>query len=1065
MPSLPSAPQSFPATKAVSNIKPLTPYDKLTDENKKKIDTLANANNTTNALSKGGKFLDALDENTAEPGIEKGIIIAAKTITKIQSKIDDICYGTFENQAAGGSGESGFGASIQDALDKGLFGVLDFIASVDLCNVIAYALNQIPVADKFDPKKPPVTTDVLALRVWQIKYKAFQVQTFIDDYYSTYGDAKTGKSKNAVFQLARRINNVLKELLGQSVEEPLPPEVSIENDLLDPNKNLSEQEKKTKDSLNFKTDITVSLNDPEILAAFPELNIITNYLTNAFSIFNRYTDIKNFPNEDVAKAIKTIDDIRTVCISVQNLSTVAGAIDLADRFLNGAIGDAVKAISKLIQPKFLIPLCQGLIKLCQTIITIISPILRFITFGSMLIKLFLLLVKIFWILRKFFLAIPVPNMFTTVGVTSVASNVVQETIKEYGFLMFLNRLKQINEFLGVIIRFLKSLVSKLYELINKLTVIIYNLEACSAEDVTNQILNNPSTLQSDLDAYGLDQTANAPNVTNIPRSATGTGNNLGNANGLGTGAGVGVGAGKRPIGTGGGGPNDIFSLDNSGNASGLQNQRGAGNETTNNVTTSANDLNLDSNGNGLGVIKVNVQNDPNASGRGNGAYVDPKLIQDFKDVRDALQSRADELLAFLTNYFDKKNAKNNTFGPYTIEILTEEVTNSELNIRRRFGIAIDAKGVMALQSDPTYASDDRIIINEVKAKLLSSGLVNANSLGYSQKADLINKGIGGNDPALTGLGPLGESTKGTLNSDGTSANGIGSNALANALNPLGQNGSNYQNSSGYGVNGYSDLSGASSTARNGVGGGIGGVNGGGTIGFGGINSNNSGIGGMMNSTDNFGVSGDGLSLQNNLQSQGTLAADKINNPGQINIGFSGFRPSDIAVMEESMNFLMDDEISIDGIEFIDFNDGLDDPESEDSETEEGGGASGLGLNGFVNSIKGGRRLRRRMRKAMASAQTQLSQNLKESDPSGSRTGKFQKKLAVDASVKTRENKMSPLKESIITWKKELAGALLLGAFGIPIVVDRRKKIKEAEIELTKLQKEIDELKAGTREPD
>jgi hypothetical protein len=293
-------------------------------------------------------------------------------------------------------------------------------------------------------------------------------------------------------------------------------------------------------------------------------------------------------------------------------------------------------------------------------------------------------------------------MFTTVGVTSVASNVVQETIKEYGFLMFLNRLKQINEFLGVIIRFLKSLVSKLYELINKLTVIIYNLEACNADSNTNPILENPSTLQSDLDAYGLDQTANAGNVTNLPRA---------NPNGSGA----------------NGGSNSGAVLNNSGNASGLQNKRGTGTETTNNVVTSTNNLNLDSFGNGFGVVKVGTANDPN-SGRGNGAYVDPKLIQDFKDVRDALQSRADELLAFLTNYFNKKNAKNNTFGPYTIEILTEEVTNSELNIRRRFGIAIDAKGVMALQTDPTYASDDRIIINEVKQLLMSKGLVKN---GYS----------------------------------------------------------------------------------------------------------------------------------------------------------------------------------------------------------------------------------------------------------------------------------------------------------------------------------------------
>ena len=1028
MPSLPSAPQTFPSTKATTNIRPATPYDQLTDANKEKIKNLQDANATTSALAKGGKFLDALDASTADNPLEAGIITAAKTISKIQGKIDDICYGKFENQNVGGTGESGFGASIQEALDKGLFGVLDFIASVDLCNVIAYALNQIPAADKFDPEVPPQTTDVLATRVWQLKYKAYTIQTFIDDYYAEYGDAKTGKSKNAVFQLARRINNVLKELLGQSVEEPLPPEVGIENSVLEPNKKLSEKEQKTKDSLDFKTDIGISLTDSEILAAFPELSVITNYLTNAFAIFNRYTDIRNFPNEEVQKVIKTIDDVRTVCISVQNLKTVAGAIDLADRFLDGAIGDAIKAISQLIQPKFLIPLCSGLIKLCQTLVTIISPILRFITFGSMLIKLFLLLVKIFWILRKFFLGIPIPNMFTTVGVTTVASNVLQETIKEYGFLMFLNTLKQINEFLGVIIRFLRSLISKLYELINKLTVIIYNLESCSSTSADGQVINepkisNPSTLQSDLDQYALDQTANAGNVTNNPRTTPKSGGATATKN----------------------------VLDNSGNASGLFNTRGKYDETTNEIDSSADGLNLDSDGNGFGVIKISKETDTRSPKSTSRAYVDPKLIQDFKDVRAALQLRADELLAFLTNYFNKKNAKNNTFGPFTIEILTEDVVNSELKIRRRFGIAINASGVMVLQSDPTYASDDRIIINEVKAKLLSSGLVNPNSLGYSQKADLINKGLGGSDPALTGLGPLPDGTKGALNSDGTSKNGVGSAALSNA--------NNARNARGGAAGTYSDVgSNIGSNAGSGTG-----FNG---LGANPVGSNNLGIAGMSNSTDNFGVSGEGLNLQNNLQGQQSLSEDKIDNPSSVNIGFSGFRPSDIAVLEESMNFLMDDDISIDTVEYIDFDDGMDDPESEDSETEEGGGATGLGLNGFVNGLKGGRRLRRRMRRAMANAQNQLAQNLKNEDQGGNRTGKLQKKLAVDASVKKRQNDISPLKEKIQGWEKEIKAALLLTPLlGIPIIRDRRIKIADAQKEIDKLEKEIAELKAGTRQPD
>ena len=51
------------------------------------------------------------------------------------------------------------------------------------------------------------------------------------------------------------------------------------------------------------------------------------------------------------------------------------------------------------------------------------------------------------------------------------------------------------------------------------------------------------------------------------------------------------------------------------------------------------------------------------------------------------------------------------------------------------------------------------------------------------------------------------------------------------------------------------------------------------------------------------------------------------------------------------------DINIDDIEFMDFETGDDDPDSEDDDPP-----SGLGLNGFINSIKGGKKLRKRMRK-------------------------------------------------------------------------------------------------------
>ena len=42
---------------------------------------------------------------------------------------------------------------------------------------------------------------------------------------------------------------------------------------------------------------------------------------------------------------------------------------------------------------------------------------------------------------------------------------------------------------------------------------------------------------------------------------------------------------------------------------------------------------------------------------------------------------------------------------------------------RRYGIALDINGILAAQSTPTFASDDNIIIQEVKLILASKGLI------------------------------------------------------------------------------------------------------------------------------------------------------------------------------------------------------------------------------------------------------------------------------------------------------------------------------------------------------
>jgi uncharacterized membrane protein YgcG len=982
------------------DVRPKTDFEKLSDADRTAINKL---NSNSNIL---------IPDSTAEPGIEKAILVAGKSINEIRAKMDDLFYGKFEIAVAEESDAVNPMTGFKETLDKGIFYVMDKLLEVDMCNILEYALNQIPGGTKFDPNVDPNTiSDPLARKKYEIQLKAYQVQVLIDDFYSLYGDNNTSKKKSALVGLIKKVRTILEEVLGITPDPVLSPEQQIEQEA----SGLS-----FRDSLSGNTQAqavrdlvgTDGLRDAELVAAFPELRLFSNFMEDIYRVFNKYSDVRNFPSQDVQKVLRKIDDIRTIAISIQNLTTVSGAINLADRFLDGRISKFIKMISKIIDPRKIIPFLKTIMDVCRIIIRIANQILRIISFFSNIISLFLLLVKVFWILRKFFLGVPIPNAFTTVGVTTVAADTLQQTIKELGFLFFLKRLKQINQLLQTIIGFLRSLVTKLFTLVEKITALIFNIEACYSDP--NDLYGDPSTLQSELDQYGLDQLAGG-----------GTNINPNNRSGGGAG-GVGGGTGGR---TGGG------------NASGLSNNRGRGNERDA-TNISGRVLNPLAGGNGFGVIGVTPDaNELNA--RRNGAYIDPALMNELKDVRDLLRDRALRLLEFLNNYFDKKNAKNNRFGPYTIEILTEESVDTEIKLRRRYGIAIDQNGILATQSDATYASDDKIIIAEVKAKLLALGLVNTNALGYAQKANVMINGLGGTnanggsgvsgltDPLMTGLGNLAASKQGqNINQNGVPSQtlglgGIASNNQSSAINRTNANGTPLD----------IPISNAS------------------------FDGNGAALDAMLTNVggDDYGKSLDAFLSEDARRKQSNLEGQKAQSGGdQPNLGFSGFSASDISVMEESMNFLTDEDLTIDDIEFMEFDTGSDDPDSEDEDPPEG-----LGINGFINSIKGGKKLRKRMRKMMAKASSDLASNLKQTDPNGKYSGKLANKQANKEAIAEKKNKISDLKDQISTWKKERAAALLLGPIAFALAKKALDpKIEKNEREIKQLEAEIKQLEGG-----
>lgn len=108
-----------------------------------------------------------------------------------------------------------------------------------------------------------------------------------------------------------------------------------------------------------------------------------------------------------------------------------------------------------------------------------------------------------------------------------------------------------------------------------------------------------------------------------------------------------------------------------------------------------------------------------------------------------LKSNNDSLKAFVANYNNNKTNTNNTYHGYTIVIEKEYIFDQELRkvIRpRRYGVALDGSGVAVVESTLTYASDDSIIINEVKLLLESKGLIKSSASVYNQyETSVINE--------------------------------------------------------------------------------------------------------------------------------------------------------------------------------------------------------------------------------------------------------------------------------------------------------------------------------------
>lgn len=486
-----------------------------------------------------------LNINTSSAkGLEKALGVIARFIMKVQGKINQIYYGKLGKPSEN---------IIKRLLNRGLVNLLTDLASVNFCDIFNYSLNQLPDAKPFDPNQNKDELTGLERKKYFLQKKAYDTQKIIDKYYGEYLDNNNPESKVKLF------------LLIQSINE------SLSSTILNP---------------------TDGLNDPAIKENFPQVSSATNFLQNSLGFLNKYTDPRQIPSEDVQKIIKFVDGVRQYCILIQGLNNPKNAIAFIDSSLNTNIQKSLTELSRLvINPVQAVRLLKGIMKTANDINSIGQKLLGYITTLQFIIKLCIIIIRIYNVISAFLLALPVPNLFTTGGITTTLSSRYQENLKEKGEKKLIKRLQQISFIVNLMAIVVSSLLAGIRNIVARLKIIYLNLQSC-----------------------------------------------------------------------------------------------------------------------------INVEDG---------------LKEELKNTINNLSSTANRLQKFLDLYNDKQEEGTAKFGKYLIQIVTEQVVDEGINLRRRYGIARDTNGYIVAQSTPTFASLDLIIINEVKVLLVSKGLVTAGNTGLS----------------------------------------------------------------------------------------------------------------------------------------------------------------------------------------------------------------------------------------------------------------------------------------------------------------------------------------------
>lgn len=409
------------------------------------------------------------DKSIGLGGLERIINLIKSFIINASFSLNDILYGkSREPEAPNEKSKSTKPNPVDRALDRGIIPILDEISSIDFCNLTNYLISKIG-GKGFNPNERPDSG--IGLQIWNIQNEAFKLQLKIDNNLGEISDVLTPDARLRLTDLILVTSDVLTNKISKNIEK-FADEVKLQNgDKID-----------------------------EINKTVKRLIYLQLILSTSATVLETIGSNVNIGNAQ--KAVNTINKVRATLILIQGISNPASALTLLNQFSGNAIQDQLTRINKLIPVDKLIPLLKKILKQANNINSVGQKVLGQIKTIQFFVKIAVTVIKVFNIIRQFFLfGFQLPNLFTTVSVTSTASNLVEEKINQKGIKKLEERLQQINYTLCIIINFCTFLVAGINEVLLRLRAILLNIESCQNIDdsLKQDLINTIASLSSTRD--------------------------------------------------------------------------------------------------------------------------------------------------------------------------------------------------------------------------------------------------------------------------------------------------------------------------------------------------------------------------------------------------------------------------------------------------------------------------------------------------------------------------------------------------------------------------------------